>query len=361
MEANTLTAMPVRTIVCSALAALAFAAAPAAAQDPLATPTPTPTATPAPEQRIRPGVRAGGVDLSNKTIEEARAALDTALTAHLRSPVVVKVAGHTYTLRMGTIGFKFDALRTAKRAYYAGENNPPTPDSAGGAGAKLDVPLAVTFRKAKIREFAGKLDRELYVAPCDATLRITLRKMIRRKSATGRDLDARALRSAIELTVGDAAAAREIRPGRKIVPAKINALDLEKVYPTVLTVDRTNFKLRVFKNLRLSKTYGVAVGAAGYDTPTGRYRIQNKSVNPAWTAPNKPWAGLYAGRTVAGGAPDNPLKARWLGIANGVGIHGTGSEYSIGSRASHGCIRMRVADVIDLYPRVPVGTPVLIQ
>jgi lipoprotein-anchoring transpeptidase ErfK/SrfK len=73
------------------------------------------------------------------------------------------------------------------------------------------------------------------------------------------------------------------------------------------------------------------------------------------------WAGSLAGRVIPGGAPDNPLKARWLGIQDGVGIHGTAEEWSIGSRASHGCIRMRVADVIALYPRVPVGTPVLIR
>ena len=77
--------------------------------------------------------------------------------------------------------------------------------------------------------------------------------------------------------------------------------------------------------------------------------------------PNSPWAGELQGTTVAGGSPNNPLKARWMGIINGVGIHGTGQEYSIGSRASHGCIRMRVADVIKLYKRVPVGTPILIQ
>ena len=68
-----------------------------------------------------------------------------------------------------------------------------------------------------------------------------------------------------------------------------------------------------------------------------------------------------AGKTTPGGAPSNPLRARWMGIVNGVGIHGTSEAGSIGSRASHGCIRMRVADVIDLYPRVPVGTPVLIR
>ena len=50
-----------------------------------------------------------------------------------------------------------------------------------------------------------------------------------------------------------------------------------------------------------------------------------------------------------------------MGVNGSVGIHGTAEEWSIGTRASHGCIRMRVADVIALYRRVPVGTPVLIQ
>ena len=49
-----------------------------------------------------------------------------------------------------------------------------------------------------------------------------------------------------------------------------------------------------------------------------------------------------------------------MGIANGVGIHGTGQDDSIGSRASHGCIRMHVSDVIALFERVTLGTPVLI-
>jgi lipoprotein-anchoring transpeptidase ErfK/SrfK len=50
-----------------------------------------------------------------------------------------------------------------------------------------------------------------------------------------------------------------------------------------------------------------------------------------------------------------------MGVTDGVGIHGTGEPWTVGSRASHGCIRMRVPDVIALYPRVPVGTPVLLK
>ena len=105
----------------------------------------------------------------------------------------------------------------------------------------------------------------------------------------------------------------------------------------------------------------MAVGQPAYPTPEGLFSIQSKQVNPTWSVPNSPWAGELQGTTVEGGSPANPLKARWMGIANGVGIHGTGEDYSIGSRASHGCIRMHVPDVIDLFKRVPVGAPVLIQ
>jgi len=112
--------------------------------------------------------------------------------------------------------------------------------------------------------------------------------------------------------------------------------------------------------LEIEKRYGVAVGQPQYPTPRGRFSITSKQVNPVWSVPNSPWAGELAGTTVTGGSASNPLKARWMGIAGGVGIHGTGEDGSIGSRASHGCIRMHVSDVIALYQRVPVGTPVLI-
>jgi lipoprotein-anchoring transpeptidase ErfK/SrfK len=174
-------------------------------------------------------------------------------------------------------------------------------------------------------------------------------------------IDAAALRKAIEPIVQDPRAVRVVRPTRARLHPQVNSVDLRRANRTVLTIDRSGFRLRLFRNLKLSKRYGIAVGAPGYATPTGTYAIENKAVNPAWSAPDQPWAGAYRNEVVAGGAADNPLKARWMGIVGGVGIHGTAAEYSIGTRASHGCIRMRVADVIDLYDRVPVGTPVLIR
>jgi lipoprotein-anchoring transpeptidase ErfK/SrfK len=170
-----------------------------------------------------------------------------------------------------------------------------------------------------------------------------------------------AARKAVDAAIDDPAAPRVLHQRLTRVRAKVNANDLARVYNTVITIDKAHFKLRLFKGLKFRKSYGVAVGQPAYPTPSGRFSIQDKQVNPVWSVPNSPWAGELQGTTVEGGSAANPLKARWMGIANGVGIHGTGEDWSIGTRASHGCIRMHVADVIDLFNRVPVGTPVLIQ
>ena len=125
-------------------------------------------------------------------------------------------------------------------------------------------------------------------------------------------------------------------------------------------MDRAAFKLRFYEKLKLAKTYRIAVGQVGLETPAGLYNIQNKGVNVPWSVPNSAWAGSLAGTVVPGGTAENPLKARWLGIYDGAGIHGTDQTYSLGTAASHGCIRMAIPDVIELYDQVPVGAPIYI-
>jgi lipoprotein-anchoring transpeptidase ErfK/SrfK len=140
-----------------------------------------------------------------------------------------------------------------------------------------------------------------------------------------------------------------------------------------IAVNRDKFTLKLYKRPEdsweffLLDQYEVAVGAKGYETPTGMYLINTRVKYPDWQVPNSQWAidlGLEPGTIVKGGTEENPLKERWLGVTNpedGVGIHGTGSMESIGTRASHGCIRMRPYDVIELYEKVPKYTPIYIH
>ncbi len=262
------------------------------------------------------------------------------------------MAGRTFIVTPEKhLGFAFDARRSARRAYNAGLKPHTTP---------INVELYVKYSSKKLRAWTHKVRSAVDRAPRDARVNIGLKRIQRVTSRDGRTIDVSALYAGARAALRDQAAERALRPELKTVKPKITTGGLASAYGTIITIDRANFKLRLFKGLKLSKTYGVAVGMSGYPTPTGRFSISNKAVNPAWTAPNSPWAGAYANETVAGGSAENPLKARWMGIVNGVGIHGTGAPWSIGSRASHGCIRMTVPDVIDLYPRVPVGTPVVI-
>ena len=76
--------------------------------------------------------------------------------------------------------------------------------------------------------------------------------------------------------------------------------------------------------------------------------------------PQSDWAGNLAGKVIPPGDPQNPIKARWMGIYNGAGIHGTDAISSLGTAASHGCIRMAIPDVVELFDEVPVASPVYI-
>jgi lipoprotein-anchoring transpeptidase ErfK/SrfK len=222
------------------------------------------------------------------------------------------------------------------------------------------VPLAVTLSQRAVRRFTGRVDRRLRRAARDSRIVITLRRVRITHSRTGRDIDGRALAGRVAGALVDPRITRVFKPALRTVKPKLTADRARKLAATVITIDQSSFTLRLFKGLRQRKAYKVAVGQPTYPTPNGRFAIQSKQINPVWSVPNSPWAGELAGTTVGGGSAANPLKARWMGIANGVGIHGTGQDYSIGTRASHGCIRMHVSDVIALYRRVPVGTPVLI-
>jgi lipoprotein-anchoring transpeptidase ErfK/SrfK len=293
--------------------------------------------------------------VSGKTVDQAAQFVGGYLTGFLSRDVVVRVGGTTHRLKTKDADLKFDTLLTAKRALHAGEARP------AGDTTPVDVAPALTHSVKAVQAWAEAVRKRATRPARDATVRITLRHIFRQHSHRGLSIDAKALAATVDTTLNDSRAPRKVRQPTVPVQPKVTYADLARRYGTIVTIDRSHFTLRLFKRLKLSKRYGIAVGMAGLDTPSGTYAIQNKQVNPAWHVPNSAWAGSLAGQTIPGGAANNPLKARWMGVANGVGIHGTAEAWSIGSRASHGCIRMRVPDVIDLFRRVPVGAPVLIK
>jgi len=307
--------------------------------------------TPPPQPRIAAGVSAAGTDLSGLTLDEAAGKLYNTWAAVVGRPISTHVAGRKFALSATGAKLAFDVNKTARRALNAGR--------APHTGT-VDVALYISYDAKSVAAYTQKVVDTVARAPRDATVNIGLSKITKVASRDGRSLDAKALTASVDKVLADPRQDRILVPALNVVHPKITTGKLASAYSTIVTVDRGQFKLRLFKHLKLSKTYPVAVGQPAYPTPTGRFTIANKAVNPTWNVPNSPWAGALANESVPGGSEQNPLKARWMGIVNGVGIHGTDQDGSIGTRASHGCIRMHIPDVIDLYPRVPVGTPVVI-
>jgi lipoprotein-anchoring transpeptidase ErfK/SrfK len=230
-------------------------------------------------------------------------------------------------------------------------------------GGKVDVSEAapVAVDKAKVRSFVGTIHAAVSRKPKDATLSIELTSVSVSESHPGRRLAGRQeLVKRLTAAFENPSRKRALTAQTKTVEPQRTEDDIWEANPTVVTVSREGKTVRVFKRGELTKTYRVAVGDPKYPTPTGQYVVQTMQKDPPWNVPQSEWAGDLAGQTIPGGDPRNPLVARWIGFNGAVGFHGTKSIASLGTAASHGCVRMNPSDVIDLYERVKIGTPVLV-
>ena len=295
---------------------------------------------------IPPGTRIAGLDIGGQPAGEAVPHVEAAFGMHLRAPVEVRVGSHRLHLTARYARLRFDAARSVRRALQTGPR---------------DAKPWVRYDAHRVAAFVDRVARAIARTSRDARLRYTVTRLKVHRSRAGNSIDRAALRRRLEAVLLDPRAMRILRTPVVKAPPKLTTAELTERYATVVTIHRRGFRVRLFKHLKLVASYPVAVGMPAHPTPRGRFTIANKAVNPAWTAPDMPWAGAYRNEVIAGASAENPLKARWLGIVNGVGIHGTEATSSLGTRASHGCIRMTVPDVKRLYARVPVGALVMIK
>jgi lipoprotein-anchoring transpeptidase ErfK/SrfK len=314
---------------------------------------------------ISNGVTVAGVDIGGLREDAARRKVQATLSGALQRPVRVMAAGRRFRL-------------TAKRAELAPDIEAMIQAAIdqsreGGFPSRLwrdltdarveeDLTAQVNYSSLAVRRFIQRVKRSVNRPARDAEVKFQTASLPAVPSQTGLTIvNTARLRLLVERALAFTGRGRTVRAKVKVVQPKVTTNNVAEKYPAVVTVDRPAFKLRLFKRLKLEKTYKIAVGQVGLETPAGLYHVQNKAINPAWHVPNRPWAGKLAGKVIPGGVPENPLRARWLGIFDGAGIHGTSDIGSLGSAASHGCIRMSIPDVEQLYDQVPVGAPVFIQ
>lgn len=146
-----------------------------------------------------------------------------------------------------------------------------------------------------------------------------------------------------------------------LTPARATSAPGLSGFPAgTVVISQSQRRLYLLLADRETLSYPVAVGRAGKQW-RGTAVIDGKYVNPAWAPPAEvkraePWLPDY----IPGGSPRNPMGVRALTLSGDqYAIHGTNRPDSIGKAASFGCIRMRNRDILDLFGRVRVGTPVV--
>lgn len=105
------------------------------------------------------------------------------------------------------------------------------------------------------------------------------------------------------------------------------------------------FRLDVVSEGRLVRSYMVAVGAPEYPTPIGTYHFTELTWNPAWIPPAADWA---RGKKPVAPGWDNPMGRVKIRFWKSYYLHGSPEESSIGRARSHGCVRMRNVDAIEV-------------
>jgi lipoprotein-anchoring transpeptidase ErfK/SrfK len=316
--------------------------------------------------QIAKGIRVAGIDIGGLTRAGAQRKLEARLLGALHEPIVVHHARKTFKLGPREARIAADISGMVDEAVLRSrDGNVLSRTLRGLTGRRVhdDLEPRVSYSRQAVVRLLDKVRHAVDRDAVDAKLTFHPGGFDKVEGHDGLAVDAARLHREIDAAIVSPTADRTFVAHTHHTKPAVTTAKLAKTYDTLLIIDRSHFQLKLFKQLKPVKTYNIAVGMVGLETPAGVYHIQNKAINPAWTMPNSDWvAPEDRGKVVPGGTAANPLKSRWMGIFDGAGIHGIDpSEYgTIGHAASHGCVRMRIPDVEDLYPRVPVGAPIYI-
>jgi lipoprotein-anchoring transpeptidase ErfK/SrfK len=314
---------------------------------------------------IAEGVRVAGIDLGGLKPAAAQRRLDSELLPRLKRPLRVSFGKRVFALTARQARVRVDVNALVHQALARSRSGSIISRTLRGlfGGSAIDnIPAAVHFDHAGVRALMSRVHAAVDRPVKDASAQPNANGLLATTSGhDGFEVQSRPLRARVQYSLTHPGGPRAIPLPVRVVRPRVTTSQLSARYPAYIVVDRGSFTLRLYQHLKLARSYPIAVGMQGLETPPGLWHIQWKQVNPPWYVPHDAWTGSLAGKVIPPG-PDDPLKARFMSFNGGAGIHGIDpSEYgTIGHTASHGCIRMTIPDVIELYSDVSVGTPVYI-
>ncbi len=248
---------------------------------------------------IAEGVKVNGVPIGGMTRAQAEKKLSATLLAPLDRPVKVRYKGRTFTLSQKAAAIGIDIRGSVAKAMDRSQEGDMFSRSWRNLRNKsLNTELAaeVSWNEPSVDKLVARVRKAIDRAPRDAKVDLTKGFIDERGSRTGIRVKYNTLAKEVKQTLLDPGNTETVRVKTTIVQPKVSTEQLAEKYPAVLFVNRKTFKLTLYKNLKKAKTYGIAVGQVGLDTPAGLYEIQNKAINPAWHVPELRLGGRPGGQ-----------------------------------------------------------------
>ncbi len=305
--------------------------------------------------RLLPGTTVAGVDVGEMTRAQAIDAVREASEGRLNRQIEVTVGDETWHVTHGELGTKPRVKAAVDAALGVGQElSWPSRVWSRVVDSEIGRSFDVEYRhnEARVTEFVETVAGAVEVSPSDAAVDFVDGELVLHKPEKGQELRVREAEASLMRVL--AAPAADVRFGLRELKPEVTTKDLGYT----IVVRLSTLKLYLYEGLDLVRTYPVAAGQPAYPTPTGDWTVINKAENPTWVNPAPDGWGASMPAVIPGG-PSNPLGTRALYLdAPGIRIHGTSASSSIGTFASHGCIRMNMTDVEALYEIVPIGTTV---
>lgn len=308
--------------------------------------------------KILPGIAVAGIDVGGMTREQAIREVSARAEETLYSEIAISAAGQTWTVTPASLGMTADVEAAVDRALGVADDMSLIDRVYHRV---REVPVDATFDlgfasdPAGVEAFVQQISDEVALPAVNARFALVESDVVTRRSQPGRELQ-------LQLAVTRILGALEERASNVDVPIRTIEPEVSTAaLGQTIVVDLSENHLWLYEGLKVVKEYDVATGTASYPTPVGTFEIIDKKENPTWYNPDPDgWgAGLP---TSIGPGPGNPLGTRAMYLnAPGIRIHGTWSSSSIGTAASHGCIRMHIGDSEELYPLVELGARVIVK
>ncbi len=303
---------------------------------------------------LMPGTRIGSLLIGSRTVDEAERLLHERFVEPLREPIDINAPEFHERITPWNLGLRLE-VRDFVRDTLEAQRDMPIAQRVWHRifGVDGDVSLAPQMDDDVLDAYMARIDPIIDRAAEDARLELIGDQLKVIPHKLGRDMRAHEAERVIVNTLSSGGKTIQL-PVVTTEPAlKADA------FTKVLVVSTSANKLSFYRDGKVSKTYSVATGTGGFPTPHGQFRITAKRRNPTWVNPGADWAKDMP--PYIGPGPNNPLGTRALNLsASGIRIHGTPNDASIGTNASHGCIRMHMHEVEELFDQMDVGTPVLI-